>query len=636
MSNKILKNPYRDRQSFTRRIIAVIILTIILSLALVIRLAYLQITEHHKYATLSHQNQFAIIPVPPKRGLIYDRNGIIIAKNFPSFSLDIIPEHTKKLDATIANLKNIIVINDDDVKQFKKSLRHHRRFEPVPIKFKLTEQEVAKFYVNRYRLPGVIITARLMRQYPTSVQLAHVLGFVGRINNRDYDHLDKTNYSGTNYIGKTGIEKKYEPILHGQVGYKQIEIDASGRSVRSIKYSPARSGENIYLTLDTKLQEVAVKALRSEHGAVVAIDPKTGEILAMASMPAYDPNQFVTGINHKDFNALQNEEGKPLYNRATIGQYAMASTVKPFIALQGLDLDLITPHFLIHDKGYFKLPTAKHIYHDWNSRGHGDVNVTKAIVISCDTFFYHLAYRLGMSRISDILERFGFGQSTGVDLPGERAGLVPNPHWKHTHLHQPWYTGDTILSGIGQGYMLATPLQLAVATATLANRGTRTTPRLLLKRVTADGQTIVNRPHVLDPVMLRNNKNWNAIFKAMQKVITAPNGTGGRFGRTPPYTVAGKTGTAQIHIPFRFRSLKDEYRPKKYRNHSLFIAFAPIINPKIAVAVVTEHNPFAPRIARHVIDYYLLHRKHCEEHCKANVSLRSPQDEAKKSSETNT
>lgn len=605
-----LKNHKQEQRLFTNRIIIASAITVLLSILLISRLIYLQICHHDRYATLSRKNHLELLPIEPNRGLIYDRNGVLLAENIPVFSLDIIPDHVENLKQTLTELQKIITINPDELQQFYKALKRQQHSLPIPLKVKLTEEEAARFYVNQYRFPGVEVNASMIRNYPQGQDTASVLGYVGRIDPSDLTHLNAINYSASNFIGKTGIEKYYEKLLHGQIGYMQVEIDAGGHIVRTFKRIPPISGRNIYLSIDSKLQAIATKALQGERGAVVAIKPDTGEVLALASTPTFDPNPFAQGISDKEFNELQDSSDNPMYNRAVLGQFPLASTIKPFFALEGLDTGVITKNYKIYDNGHFQLPNTKHIYLDWNWKygGHGFVNVTKAIMVSSDIFFYNLAVKLGIARIDDILDRFGFGSPTGIDMPAEEPGLIPNPAWK-MHKHGiAWYRGDTVISGIGQGFMLTTPLQLAVATAVLAERGQRFRPQILSRIQLANGEIINEQPISENPVVLHNKKYWDIVVNAMQEVINNIQGTGRvRFGTHSKYTVAAKTGTGQVYSSHNRdeNALNVANIPKRLRNNSLFIAFAPVKNPKIAIAIVVEHSPIAGSVARKVLDYYL-------------------------------
>lgn len=605
----VIKNHKHEIKIFRYRLFLIVILLFLFSLVLVARLAYLQIYQHKLYNTLSYQNHFVLLPIEPNRGLIFDRNGVLLAENVPIFSLDLLHNQLKNFKTTLPKLRNIINISDDELEQFYKLSRQRQHANSVPLKLNLTNEDVSKFYLNRYRLPGLTVEARLIRNYPLKDAMVSVVGYVGRINSKELSLIDNVNYSSSNFVGKIGIEKYYESILHGEVGYQQVEVDANGRVVRVLKQILPKHGKDIYLTIDSNLQKVAQEAFGTENGAAVVIDPKNGDILALASNPGYDPNQFVSGISNKDFKKLQNDPSKPMYNRAIRGQFPLASAIKPFIALQGLDSGVIKPDFTVFDPGWFKLKNSKHVYRDWEPAGHGKVDVKHAIIVSCDVFFYHLAVMLGINSIDDILRRFGFGEKTGVDILEELSGNIASPAWKMKKLGARWFQGDTVNSGIGQGYMLTTPLQLAYGVAAIANRGIRFAPHFLLKTKNTDG-SYINFANIVvkEPVKLKNPKNWDIVIDAMQGVITSakPVGTGrSRFGHDVTYSVAAKTGTAQLYR--RLTSVTDESHIKKHlRNNSLFIAFAPVDKPQIAVSVIVENSMIAANIARKIMDYYFL------------------------------
>ncbi|MDR3491939.1 MAG: penicillin-binding protein 2 [Gammaproteobacteria bacterium] len=605
-----IKNHIQEIQLINQRCIAVLLVMIILVLFLILRLGYLQLSKHLLYNTLSQQNSLDLIPIEPTRGLIYDRNGVLLAENIPVFSLDIIPYKVENLPTALAEIGKIIPLNDTDIVQLQKQLKQHRRFDEIPLKLKLSEEEVAKFAENLYRFPGFVIKARLIRHYPFDASLSHVLGYVGRINIDELDDIDTTNYSATNYIGKLGIEKYYEDDLHGKVGYEQVENDASGEPVRVLNQIAPQGGKNLYLTLDSKLQFAAEKALEGMRGAVVAIQPKTGEVLALVSQPSYDPNAFVSGISTQNFQTLQDSPDRPLYNRALRGLYPLASTIKPFIALEGLNSGITNPSFTLFDPGWYQLKNSEHLFHDWRHHGHGNVNLNRAITCSCDTYFYDLASKLGIQRIDNVLTEFGFGELSGIDLDEELPGIIASPVWKKKEKHLPWYPGDTVLSGIGQGYMQATPLQLAVGIATLANRGQHFIPHLILKQQQQNKTYLQQQATLNNSIELTDKNYWNVIITAMQNVITSSEGTGyHHFGHTL-YTVAAKTGTAQVYTKKRNEAdedINDQFKlPEKLRDHSLFIAFAPVEDPKIAIAVVVENSKLASGVARKIMDYYLL------------------------------
>ena len=576
-------------------------------MVLFVRLGYLQIKEHHFYSTLSRHNLLNIIPIEPNRGLIYDRNGALLAKNIPSFTLTIIPNSTKHLNKTLEALRKIIPISNDEMKKFYHILYQYRPYQPVPIKLKLTESDVAKFYVNQYRFPSVSIQSRMLRYYTEGPLMSDVIGYVGRINPRELRQINSSNYNADNDIGKSGIEKYYEKQLHGTAGAEEVEIDASGHIVRVLKRIPPKPGDAIYLTIDSKLQAEAEKVMGNESGAIVIIQPQTGQLLALVTNPSYDPNPFVTGLSHKEYEALLNSPQHPLYNRAIRGQFAPGSTIKPFFALMGLDQNIVTPQYKIFDPGWFQLPNTPHIFHDWRRSGHGWVNVTKALIVSCDTYFYNLAVNMGIDRMINVLHEFGFGQTTGIDMPGEAPGLVPTPRWKMGNQAHPWYTGDTIVMGIGQGFLLTTPLQLGEAIATLAERGERFKPDLLFKTVSPDGTVTLQPPTPEAPVVLAHPEDWNVVIHAMQAMINSPIGTADFFGPHQGFTVAAKTGTAQVYGHQRDEDRTRTNLPKRLRNNHTFIAFAPVKNPQIAIAVVVEHNAMADKMTGKILNYYFQH-----------------------------
>ncbi len=600
-----IKNHIQETQLFSRRSLISFIIAAILSFILITRLAYLQIVQHQLYSTLSTKNFLGVIPLEGNRGLIFDRNGVLLAQNKPSYNLAIIPDRMAHLDSTIEELKAFIQIEASDIKSFKRTLNRYHPFEPVPLRFKLTEEEVARFYVNQYRFPGVLINVEMIRHYPFKESMTSAVGYVGRINTEELAKLDPANYRGSNYIGKTGIEKYYENQLHGKIGFEEVETDANGKVIRSLKKIPPVPGKNLYLTIDSKLQRVAQEALGAESGAIVAIEPSTGNVLALVTNPSYDPNLFVAGISQKDYSTLLNSPERPLYNRAIRGQFAPGSTIKPFYALAILDLKVADVDYRIYDPGFFRLPHIEHVYHDWKKGGHGHVNIVDAITVSCDIYFYTVSLKLGIKHMDQILSAFGFGKSTDVDLPDELSGLVPTPEWKRSHHAAAWYPGDTVITGIGQGYLLVTPLQLAQATATIAKRGQRYKPHLLLKTEDIKTGSHLNPPVALDPVVLQEPGNWEIVITAMQQVLKSQQGTAWGIGHNMPYTAAAKTGTAEIygkHDP----NITDAMVIKRLRNNHLFIGFAPIEDPKIAIAVIVEHENIATKIARTVLDQYLV------------------------------
>ncbi|MBA2650257.1 MAG: penicillin-binding protein 2 [Legionella sp.] len=598
----------KAQQRFRLNLLMAII--VILALILILRLAYLQISEYKRYKTLSLKNQMSIIPIPPPRGIILDRNGVLLAENIPVFVLEIIPEHVTNLNKSLLALQTLMPsITDEDIDHFKRLKTQSRAFIPIPIKLKLSQEEVAIFSSNQHQFPGVSIKARLMRHYPLGELTAHALGYVGRINLQELKTVNSINYQGTNFIGKAGVEKYYEDSLHGKIGYQLVETDVSGRTLRTINKINPHSGSKLYLSLDIRLQEAAYNALKNKRGAVVVIDSRNGEVLAMVSSPSFDPNIFVGGVTTKDYKILTNAQQRPLFNRAVRGVYPPASTIKPFIGLAGLDKGFVTTTSAIYDSGKFKLPNSSHIYKDMKKTGHGMVSFKRAITVSCDTYFYQLGHKMGISTIEDMLVKFGLGQLSHIDLSEEASGIIPSSLWKKQTKGVSWYPGDTVISAIGQGFMLVTPLQMANAVAAMSQHGQRFQPHLLTKMVNSDsGKVSKFQPLEEYPIHLRDEANWNIVADAMHNVLISNEGTGYRFGRNPPYPVAGKTGTAQVMSGKRFEKTKYEDIPEAFRDNTLFIAFTPLDNPKIAMAVIVENDALASIVARKVLDtYYQLH-----------------------------
>lgn len=608
--NQSFNNHHSDSQDQRFRLNLLVALLIILSFLLLLRLAFLQISQFKRYETLSLKNQMNIIPIAPPRGVILDRNGVLLAENIPVYVLELIPEHVKDINKTIAKLRILLPsISDEDVIQFNRAKKQSRSFVPIPIKLKLTQEDVAVFASNQYHFPGVSIKARLMRHYPLGEVAAHALGYVGRINIQELKQVDPTNYRATNFIGKSGIEKYYEDLLHGTVGYQMVETDVSGRTLRVMnKISPV-SGAKLYLSLDMQLQQAAYDALKDKRGAAVVINSHNGEILALVSSPSFDPNLFVSGVSTKDYKVLSNALQRPMFNRAVRGVYPPASTIKPFVGLAGLDKGFVTSTSEIYDHGKFKLPTASHIYHDWKKTGHGAVNFKRAITVSCDTYFYQLGTKMGISNIEHMLLKFGLGALTKIDLNEEANGIVPSIHWKRAIKGVSWYPGDTVITSIGQGFMLATPLQMANATATLSQHGMRFRPHLLIKTVNSDNDEVtMYKPIQEEHIKLNDEANWALVSEAMHSVLTSNEGTGYRFGRNPPYPVAGKTGTAQVHSGQQYAKTRYEDIPEALRDNSLFIAFSPVESPDIAITVVVENDSSASVVARQILDtYYKIH-----------------------------
>ena len=540
----------------------------------------------------------SILPITPTRGVIFDRNGIILADNIPVYLLEITPEHVKDIRKTLVELRALLPsITDDDIEHFKRARQQNSSFVPIPLKLKLSQEEVAIFASQQYRFNGVNVTAHLMRYYPFKEITAHILGYVGRINAQELNKIDNINYRGTNFIGKTGLEKYYEQLLHGRVGNQQVETDVSGRQIRILHKQAPLPGKKLTLTLDIHLQKIAAEALKDKRGAVVVIDPNNGEILAMVSSPSYDPNKFVNGISIPDYNELSAAKNRPLYNRALRGMYPPASTIKPYVALSGLENGVIDAKYKIFDPGWYGLPGINYIYRDWKKSGHGIIQIERAITVSCDTYFYHLGHRLGIKALAATLSKFGFGRLTNIDLTEELPGILPDATWKQAIKGTPWYSGDTLITSIGQGFFLASPLQMAVAVATLSQRGIHHTPHLLQSRYSHQKN---------DQIVLENASNWEIVINGMRAVITSNEGTGYKFGRDAKYSVAGKTGTAQVISGRKYEKTRYTDIPEFLRDHSLFIAFAPATKPLIAIAVMVENDAAASIIARTVLDAYFM------------------------------
>ena len=616
MLGAALRDQQREIGVFRNRILLSGLLILIAFGVLVARFTWLQVFQREYYHTLAEANRISVVPVVPNRGIITDRNGVILAANFSAYTLEITPSRVPNVERAIDELSEVIEVSARDRRRFKKLQEESKNFESLPIRTRLTEVEVARFAVNRFRFPGFEIKARLFRSYPQGEVASHAIGYIGRINDADVKRLEAqgntTNYKGTDHIGKLGIEGAYEKELHGLTGSEQVEIDAGGRAIRSLARNEPISGNNLVVTLDLKLQKIAEDAFQDYRGALIAIDPKTGDVLALVSKPGFDPNLFVDGIDPMNWDALNNSPDKPLNNRALRGQYPPGSTIKPFLALAALEYKKRTPEYAISDPGFFTLPGVAHRYRDHKPGGHGYVNLHKAIVVSCDTYFYGLANDMGVDAIHRFMTQFGFGARTGIDIEGELPGLQPSTDWKWQRFKQKWYAGDTISVGIGQGYWLTTPLQLAAATATLANGGKVVHPRLL--KAVQDSRTLETRelPSPGNDGVTLKPENLQFVRNAMIDV-TRPGGTASRAGANAPYTIAAKTGTAQV-VGMRQGEKYDEKRVKEtHRDHALFIAFAPADDPQIAIALLVENGGHggstAAPIAREVFDYHLLKKK---------------------------
>jgi penicillin-binding protein 2 len=613
-SSARIKDHWAEQRLFLRRVIVAAVLTVGLTSIVLGRLTQLQVFEYEYFSAQSQGNRIRIQPVPPTRGLVFDRNGVVLAENLPSYQLELTPEQVPDVDETLARLVEIDLIEPDRVAEIKQLIRSQRRFEAIPIRKRLSDQQVARFAVDRPRFPGVEIRARLARNYPFGEAIAHALGYVGGINTNDLETIDQTDYAGTSLIGKVSLERKYEPVLHGDVGHADVLVNARGRIMQTLDSEPATPGKDLVLTLDINAQLTAHQALDGRRGAVVAIDPKNGEVLVFASAPAFNPNRISAGMSRNEYAALQQDPNLPLFNRALRGSYPPGSTIKPIIALAALHFDAVDPD---DDKlcgGYYTLPGSTHRYRDWKRGGHGLVDMHESVEQSCDVYFYDLARELGIDRMGGFLERFGLGTPTGIDITGEKGGLVPSKQWKRANFSrredQVWFPGETVIAGIGQGYMLTTPLQLAHATATIANRGTRFRPTLLRARmdpISHDSEFV--EAERLPAVGVTNDAHWERIISAMNAVMQGQRGTARAVGVDAPFTMAGKSGTAQVFTVAQDEEYDAEELEERMRDHALFIAFAPLEDPTIAVAVIIENGESGSRtaapIARAVIDSYL-------------------------------
>jgi len=616
MKNRDFKDPIREIRVFTFRAIIFWIVVVCLVCVLAGRIFYLQVMQHDRYATASDNNRVLLQPIVPNRGLIYDTNGKLLANNRASQSLNLILERVDNLEQTLALLQSLIPITDNDFERFEKRRKQRRRpHESVQLRTRLSEQEIAVLAVNSHRLPGVTVEAQLVRHYPFTKSTAHVLGYVGRINEKELKRIDPVNYSGTQGIGKLGVEKFYEAQLHGLVGFQKVEVTARGRVLRVLERQDPVPGADITLYLDSELQDAAEQALGDRRGAVVAIDTQTGGILTLVSQPSFDPNLFVTGIDTKTYASLRDSLDLPLFNRALRGQYPPGSTVKPFVALAGLEYGHINWAHTISDPGWYQLTQGGRFYRDWKKWGHGKVDLTLAIAQSCDTYFYELAHKMNVDDLHDFLWQFGFGQRISLDVAEAVRGILPSTAWKKARTGQPWYTGDSLNVGIGQGYMLATPLQLATATAVLANRGRWLQPRML-KRIRVDKNYIDALPATeevaaaMQDVTLKRDANWEKMIDAMESVVHGRRGTAQRIGKGVSYRIAGKTGTAQVVGIKQDEEYDIEKVKERNQDHGLFVAFAPADAPRIAIAVIVENggggSTSAAPVARKVMDAYLL------------------------------
>ena len=597
---------------FARRAAIALLIVIGMLTVVVSNLYMLQVSQFEDYQTRSNGNRIKVVPIAPNRGLIYDRNGVLLAENRPVFSLEVIPEKIENLDATLQQLTELMQLSDEELANFTKNSKGQRRFKPVALRTQLSEQEVARFSAQQHRFPGVSIEARLSRYYPYGDTLTHILGYVAKINKKDLQKIveagQEANYAATHDIGKLGIEKYHEDKLHGEVGYQQVEVNSQGRIIRTLHVDPPTPGQDIVLNIDLQLQMAVQKTLQEQRGTVVVSDPRTGGMLAMYSNPSYDPNLFVHGISRKNYSALLNSPDRPLINRATQAQYPPASTIKPHLALLGLDSGTITTSYTINDTGRFRLPNVSHVWRDWKRWGHGKVDVSKAIEVSCDTYYYDLAYKLGIDKISAAMSEFGFGDYTGIDLYEESDGNMPSRGWKRARFNQPWYIGDTIPVGIGQSFWTATPVQLNQSINTLINRGKRFVPQIMRGYMQDNGNIELEPLKTLRPYQVKEEKNWDIVLEAMWKVVNGDEGTARHAFDDVGYVSAGKTGTAQLFSVGQNESYNADEVAEHLRDNAMYVGFAPYDDPQVSVTVVIENagggSSNAAPVARQVMDFY--------------------------------
>ena len=602
-----LKDHESEKRLVNKRLIACAALVLAISCALIGRMYFLQVTEFAYNSTVSENNRVHVLPIPPERGFIYDRNGVLLADNQPSFNMTITRERAADTAKVLDTLFGILHLPDEDHALFAKAMKQARHpFDPSTLLYDLSEEQIALLAVNQFRLPGIDVEAQFVRHYPQGDHFAHSVGYVGRINEKEAKQLDSTQYRGTQSIGKTGIERFYEHELHGKVGFEEVETNAQGRVMRVLRHTDAVAGKNIVLSLDIKLQEAAEAALGDRRGSIIALDPKTGEVLAMVSKPSFDPNLFVTGISTRDYSGLRDSIDKPLFNRALRGLYAPGSTIKPEVAIAGLDSGVISASTRVFDPGYFQLPNVEHKYRNWNHSGDGWVDLNAAIMRSNDTYFYDLASKLGIDRMHDYMAEFGLGQKVSLDMFEESPGLMPSREWKRITRRQTWFPGETVILGIGQGYMQVTPLQLAQATALIANKGVWNRPHLAR---TIDGTPPVDE-HPIANIVLHDPREWEQVNHAMQLVMHDPRGIARASAQGAQYRIAGKSGTAQvvaIKQGERYNRLKTAERN---RDNALFVGFAPAEDPQIVISVMIENGEAGGRVAgpvvRKVMDAWLL------------------------------
>ena len=613
----ILKDRDSESAIIKRRVYLAGLFILVFIILLLSRVFFLTVLQNDHYTTKAKENRQKILPIAPIRGLIYSYDGVILAENKPTYSLEVIPEKISDIDQLIGQLREIIHIDDRDIKRFKKLSGKKRRFERVPLRLSLTENEVALFSINRHLFSSVDVVEGFDRHYPLGEEFVHSIGYVARIDENDLKNIsesgENSNYSATTHIGKLGIEESYESFLHGKVGYQKVEVNAEGRVIRVLERKAAKSGKNLYLTINLSLQRIATESLGRKKGAIVAVDPRDGRVLVFVSSPTYDPNKFASGIDTQLYNSLLSSKDKPLINRVIQGKYPPGSTIKPFLGLIALENGTSNTKKEVWCPGWFSLQGHEHRYRDWKKEGHGHTTLDKAIIQSCDVFFYNLAYQLGIDRIYAGLSRFGFGQISGIDINGEGVGLLPSREWKRNNMKEAWFPGETVILGIGQGYALTTPIQLVKATAAIATNGLLVRPRLVLG-INSQGEEGLSfiSDNTENKINLKNNIFWDEIVSSMKSVVHEVGGTAWRSGLNAKYYFAGKTGTAQIIGIAQEEEYKEEEIPEEFKDHALFIAFAPVKEPEIALAIIVENggggSKTAAPIARKMLDNFFMNR----------------------------
>ncbi len=618
-----IKDHHSERRLFISRVLLTVTGAIVLLSIVIARLVQLQVVDYEDFAAQSLGNRFRIEAVPPIRGLVFDRRGRVLAENLPAYQLELIPEQVDDVEATLERLAAIGLIDQEEIPRLAELVDSSPRFKPVTLKLRLSDEEIANFAIQRPRFPGVDFQPRLVRHYPHGEAVAHAVGYVGALSRSDLERLDASSYAGTAHTGKTGVEARFEGDLHGDVGFRNVVTNALGRrlpdeSSDALDTLPENltptPGDNVYLSIDLDLQLLAIQAMEGRRGAVVALDPWTGEVLALVSAPAFDPNLFAVGMSTAEYASLQNDPDQPLFNRAIRGVYPPGSTIKPMLALAALETGVTNLTYKTMCRGFFMLPNTTHRYRDWKPEGHGEIDLSNAISQSCDVYFYEISNDIGIDRMHDYLDAFGLGHVTGIDIRGESDGLVPSTDWKRNAFRdradQRWYQGETVIASIGQGYMLATPLQLASATATVATRGERFRPHLVAATENAlTGERSLVAPERLERIDLNDDNNWDAVIEAMHDVLQGERGTARAVGTGAPYEMAGKSGTAQVVSIAQDEEYDEAELEERLRDHALFVAFAPLENPRIAVALIVENGEsgsgVAAPIAKSVMDAYL-------------------------------